>query len=365
MISKPGAGCARCAGIQCAGRPHHGHLGERAPGRSWPHWTPRFGITVPRRHGHDTVNAIRAMRDGTAKVFIGMGGNFAAATPDTEVTEAALRNCALTVQVSTKLNRSHLVNGRTALILPPSAAPTVTWSTGANRLSRSRIRCRWCTCPAAACRRRGRRSAARSRSSANWPAGFSGRHPVPWEKFSSDYDAIRDEIAAVVPGCSDYNRRVRRPDGFQLPHPPGTVANSRRPPAKPTSRRIRCSGFPVPQGGWCCRLCAATISTTPRSTDSTTATAASKGPAGGVRQPSDIAELGLAEGDQVDLVSEFPGEDGWRSAGPRTSWWCPPPAGNAAAYCPETNPLIPLDHVAAKSNTPVSKAVIIRLESAG
>ena len=78
----------------------------------------RFGIVSPRKDGVDTVDAIRAMRDGSAKVFMSMGGNFASATPDTAVTEDALRNCALTVQVSTKLNRSHVVHGREALILP-------------------------------------------------------------------------------------------------------------------------------------------------------------------------------------------------------------------------------------------------------
>ncbi len=87
----------------------------------------RFGIVSPRKHGFDTVDAIRAMRDGRASVFLAMGGNFASATPDTEVTESALSTCALTVQISTKLNRSHVVHGRTALILPTWAAPTATW----------------------------------------------------------------------------------------------------------------------------------------------------------------------------------------------------------------------------------------------
>ena len=81
--------------------------GSRCPRLSWTPWTAEFGIVTPRKHGYDTVNAISAMRDGRASVFIGMGGNFASATPDTAVTEAALSACALTVQVSTKLNRSH------------------------------------------------------------------------------------------------------------------------------------------------------------------------------------------------------------------------------------------------------------------
>src|SRR5690606_8840721 len=118
MIGKPGAGL-------CPVRGHSNVQGDRTmgiwetmPERFLAALDDRFGITSPRKHGYDTVEAIRAMRDGKAKVFMAMGGNFASATPDTAVTEAALRNCSLTVQVSTKLNRSDLVHGRTALILP-------------------------------------------------------------------------------------------------------------------------------------------------------------------------------------------------------------------------------------------------------
>ncbi len=118
MIGKPGAGL-------CPVRGHSNVQGDRTMG-IWEQMPEeflaalddRFGIVSPREHGVDTVDAIRAMRDGRAKVFMGMGGNFASATPDTAVTEAALRNCSLTVQVSTKLNRSHVVHGATALILP-------------------------------------------------------------------------------------------------------------------------------------------------------------------------------------------------------------------------------------------------------
>ncbi|HEU5111601.1 MAG TPA: FdhF/YdeP family oxidoreductase, partial [Micromonosporaceae bacterium] len=118
MIGKPGAGL-------CPVRGHSNVQGDRTMG-IWEKMPERFlvalerefGIDVPREPGYDTVGAIRAMRDGRAKVFFAVGGNFVSAAPDTEVTERALRSCALTVQVSTKLNRSHVVHGRTALILP-------------------------------------------------------------------------------------------------------------------------------------------------------------------------------------------------------------------------------------------------------
>lgn len=193
-------------------------------------------------------------------------------------------------------------------------------------------------------------------------------HPVPWEKFSADYDAIRAEIAAVVPGCDDYNRRVRRPDGFQLPHPPRDRREFPTATGKANFAAYPLQWVPVPPG----RLVLQTL----RSHDQYNTTIYGlddryRGIKGGRRvvfvNPSDIAELGLAEGDRVDLVSEFPGEDGLeeRRAKDFLVVPYPTPPGNAAAYYPETNPLVPLDHVAAKSNTPVSKAVIIRLESAG
>ncbi|WP_396913448.1 FdhF/YdeP family oxidoreductase, partial [Mycolicibacterium sp.] len=118
MIGKPGAGVCPVRGHSNVQGDRTMGIWEKMPEKFLDALDHRFGITSPRKHGYDTVDAIRAMRDGRAGVFIGMGGNFVSATPDTEVTEAALRSCALTVQISTKLNRSHVVHGRTALILP-------------------------------------------------------------------------------------------------------------------------------------------------------------------------------------------------------------------------------------------------------
>lgn len=189
---------------------------------------------------------------------------------------------------------------------------------------------------------------------------------MPWERFSADYDSIRDEIAAVVPGCADYNRRVRAPDGFQLPHPP---RDSREFPTS-TGRANFTTGplhwVPVPPG----RLVLQTL----RSHDQYNTTIYGlddryRGVRGSRRvvfvNPSDVAALGLNEGDRVDLVSEFTenGQLQQRRAKNFLVVAYPTPPGNAAAYYPETNPLVPLDHVAVKSNTPVSKAIVIRLET--
>ncbi|MBV2358131.1 formate dehydrogenase, partial [Streptomyces sp. J2-1] len=174
------------------------------------------GIDPPREHGLDTVSSIQAMLDGDLKVFVGMGGNFALAAPDTPVTYEALRNCELTVQVSTKLNRSHIVHGRQALILPclgrtekdhqrggaqstsvEDAMSMVHLSTGMKK-------------PA-------------SKQLLSEPAIIAGmaRAALPdsstrWEWYVEDYDRIRDTMAQVLDGFEDFNRRVRLPLGFRI-----------------------------------------------------------------------------------------------------------------------------------------------------
>jgi molybdopterin-dependent oxidoreductase alpha subunit len=329
----------------------------------------RFGITSPRTHGHDVVNGIRAMRDGHARVFIGMGGNFVSATPDTEVTEAALRSCALTVQISTKLNRSHVVHGRTALILPTLGRTdrdiqaagkqlvSVEDSMSMVHLSRGSL-----TPPSEHLRSEVAIVCQMARTL------LGPEHPVPWEQFSGSYDLIRDAIADVVDGCADYNTRVRQPDGFQLPHPPRDSREFQTATGKANFAIYPLEWVEVPPG----RLVLQTL----RSHDQYNTTIYGlddryRGVKGSRRvvfvNPADIASLDLADGARVDLISEFPDGTGGIEERRTKDFLVvpyPTPVGNAASYYPETNPLIPLDHTAAKSNTPVSKAIVIRLEAA-
>ena len=369
MIGKPGAGL-------CPVRGHSNVQGDRTMG-IWEQMPEeflsaldaRFGIVSPRDHGADTVDAIRAMRDGRATVFMAMGGNFASATPDTAVTEAALRNCSLTVQVSTKLNRSHLVHGSTALILPSLGRTDRDIQNGTKQQvsvedSMSMVHL--------------------SRGSLHPPSDqvrsevaiisqlartlLGPDHPVPWEQFNDDYDTIRDAIAAVVPDCDDYNRKVRAPDGFQLPHPPRDSREFPTSTGKANFAVNTLEWVPVPPG----RL----ILQTMRSHDQYNTTIYGlddryRGVKGGRRvvfvNPADIERFGLQDGARVDLVSEFAGGDGHlqeRRAKDFMVVAYSTPQGNAAAYYPETNSLVPLDHTAARSNTPVSKAIVIRLEPA-
>ncbi|MEV6430305.1 FdhF/YdeP family oxidoreductase [Nocardia sp. NPDC051463] len=363
MIGKPGAGVCPVRGHSNVQGDRTMGIWEKMPDSFLDALDHEFGITSPRKHGLDTVDAIRAMREGTAKVFLGMGGNFVSATPDTEVTEAALRDCALTVQISTKLNRSHVVHGRTALILPTlgrtdedlqdgvkqqvsveDSMSMVHLSTGRLKPVSDQLRSEVAiVCELA-------------------QALFGADHPVPWAQYQRDYDKIRNAIARVVPGCADYNTRVRQRNGFVLPHPPRDSREFRTTTGKANFAVNDLTWTPVPDG----KLILQTL----RSHDQYNTTIYGlddryRGVHGGRKvilvNAEDISELGFAEGELVDLISEWTDGTERKVTGFRLIGYSTP-RGNAAAYYPETNPLVPLDHVAARSNTPVSKAVTIRLE---
>jgi molybdopterin-dependent oxidoreductase alpha subunit len=323
-----------------------------------------FGFEPPREHGLDTVEAIRAMRDGKARLFLGMGGNFVRATPDSAVTEAALRNCRLTAQVSTKLNRSHAVTGELALILPTlgrterddqDSGPqfvSVEDSMGMVHASRGRL------APASehllsevsiVCR------LAR--------AALPGSR-IGWDAMERDYDVIRDHVSRVVPGFADYNTRIREPAGFTLPHAP---RDERKFPTATGKANLTVNDLEVlrvPEG----RLLLQTV----RSHDQYNTTIYGlddryRGVKAGRRvvfvNPADLSGLGIADGAMVDLVSEWSDGTERRAPGFRVISY-PTAPGCTAAYFPETNVLVPLDSTAEVSNTPTSKSVIVRLEPA-
>ncbi|MEV0945009.1 FdhF/YdeP family oxidoreductase [Rhodococcus sp. NPDC049939] len=367
MIGKPGAGLCPVRGHSNVQGDRTMGIWEKMPESFLAALDKEFGIISPRGDGLDSVGSIRAMRDGKVSVFVGMGGNFVAATPDTEVTESAIRQCGLTVQVSTKLNRSHLVTGETALILPSLGRTdrdiqasgkqkvSVEDSMSVVHLSRGNLQ------PASE----------HLRSEVAIVCGiatalFGTDHSVPWQEFAADYDRIRDSIARVIPGFEDFNRRVRQPDGFALPHPPRDERRFSTSTGKANFTVNELSWLPAPEG----RL----ILQTMRSHDQYNTTIYGlddryRGVKGGRRvlfiHPDDIAAFGGAAGDRVDLVSEWTDSEGKVQERRADDFRLVPfqtPVGNVAAYYPETNSLIPLDHVARKSNTPVSKAITIRLE---
>jgi molybdopterin-dependent oxidoreductase alpha subunit len=360
MIGRPGAGL-------CPVRGHSNVQGDRTMG-IWhepPPWLPALGaalgVPMPAGRGYDTVETIRAMRDGKVRVFASLGGNFASATPDTAVTEAAIASCALTVQVSTKLNRSHVVPGRTALILPclgrterdvQAAGPqvvTVEDSMCQVHASRGRL------APASA--------ELLSEVAIVCRLGQAlGITQVPWQRYAGDYRAIREQIAAVVPGFDDFETRLAEPGGFVLPHPPRDSRTFPTPSGRAVFTAHELFSVAVPPG----RLLLQTV----RSHDQYNTTIYGlddryRGVRGGRRvvfvHPDDLVALGIGDGAMVDLVSEWTDGSERRAPGFRVVSY-PTTAGCVAAYFPEANVLVPLDSTAAGSNTPTSKSVIVRLE---
>lgn len=362
MIGKPGAGL-------CPVRGHSNVQGDRTMG-IWhepPTWlatlSRALSVPMPADRGHDTVEAIRAMRDGRAKVFMAVGGNFAAASPDTDVTEAALRSCALTVHVSTKLNRSHVVTSaeQTVLILPclgrterdAQAAGdqfvTVEDSMSNVHASQGRL------APASP----------QLRSEVAIVCGLARAvlpdSTIPWESYAEDYRAIRALIQDTVPGFADFEAKVRTPGGFTLPHPPRDSRSFPTPDGKARFTVSPIQVLTVPEG----RLLLQTV----RSHDQYNTTIYGlddryRGVKAGRRvvfvNPDDLAELGLADGQHVDLISEW--SDGERRAPSFRVIAYPTVRGCAATYFPEANVLVPLDSTAAGSNTPTSKQIIVRLQ---
>ncbi|GAB4000903.1 FdhF/YdeP family oxidoreductase [Glycomyces albus] len=362
-IGKPGAGVCPVRGHSNVQGDRTMGIWERMPDRFLDALGAEFDFEPPRDHGLDTVGTIRAMREGRIRVFFAMGGNFVSATPDTEATEAAMRRCRLTVHVSTKLNRSHVVTGTRALILPAlgrtdidvqAGGPqfvTVEDSMGMVHASRGKV------LPLG----KG------MRSEVAIVCGLARRvlgdeDAVPWEGFATDYDRVRDRIERVVPGFDDYNARARRPGGFALPHAP---RDERSFPTATGKANFTVNEVTSPEAGPG-RLLLQTL----RSHDQFNTTIYGlddryRGVHHGRRvvlvNPADAAELGLADGAYCDLVSEWDGED--RRAPHFKVVHYPTARGCAAAYYPETNVLVPLDAVAETSNTPTSKSIVVRFES--
>ena len=359
-IGKPGAGV-------CPVRGHSNVQGDRTMG-IWerpPPWIDRLGevfeFTPPDATGLDTVGALQAMHAGQATVFFGLGGNFLSATPDTGYAAQALRRCTLTVHVSTKLNRAHLVTGEQALILPclgrterdvASTGPqfvTVENSMGVVHMSRGAL-------PPAS-----EHLLSEPQIVARLAAATVGdRSRVPWTELAADYDRIRDAIARVIPGFDDYNQRVRRPSGFELPNP----ARARR--WTTATGTAMFTVHPIPD----LELAPGRLRmTTIRAHDQFNTTVYDlddryRGVYGHRRvillNAQDLAELRIRPGDNVTITSHF--HDETRSSPSWTVVAYDLPRGCAASYFPEANELVHVDDYADRSRTPASKSVVVTLQ---
>ena len=363
QVGKPGAGF-------CPVRGHSNVQGDRTVG-IWERPSDRFlerlgevyNFEPPRNHGFDTVRAIQAMHDRQVKVFFALGGNFLSASTDTEFTAAALRRCPLTAHVSTKLNRSHLVHGDRALILPclgrteidvQAGGPqfvTTENSMGVVQISRGSLE-------------------AASTELLSEPqivarlarATLEHRTTVNWEELVSNYDTIRDAIEQVVPGFDDYNARVRNAGGFHLPNAArNRVFNTQSGKAQFTVHELPHHDLGPDQF-----LMMTIRSHDQFNTSVYTANDRYRGISDNRRvvflSEADIAAAGLRARQVVDLVSHFEGEE--RIAREFVVVPYDIPRRCAATYFPEANVLVPVRHVALKSNTPVSKSVVISIRPA-
>ena len=318
-----------------------------------------FGITSPRNSGVDTVKLIQGALENEFDVLLCMGGNLLSAMSDTKTTAKAISNIGLTVQISTKLNRSHLVTGKQALILPclgrteidqqesgdqfvsvENSMGIVHSSTGglkpASKFLKSEVAI---TC-----------------SIGN---ALFGTSPINWSAFTTDYDLIRDSIQRVIPGFDEYNRRVREEGGFYLPNGPRDGPTWKTPSGSAEFISDKLSTIDNSDGY---------VMMTIRSHDQYNTTiygmddryrGVYKARRIVLMNPIDMENEGIKPSEEIDLVSKFSGIERYAE-----QWKVVPysiPRGNIATYFPEANVLIPLDSVADSSNTPTSKSVVVNI----
>ncbi len=329
-----------------------------------------FGFEPPREPGVDTVEAIRAMLDGKARVFFALGGNFAAATPDTYETWKALQRCDLTVHVTTKLNRSHIVHGREALILPCLGRTEIDMQAGGPQGvtvedSMSMVHISVGINPPAS----GHLLSEPAIVARLAAATLGARSRVPWLWMIEDYARIRDKIEQVFSDFKDFNQRIAVPGGFRLRN----TASERI--WNTAAHKAVFVAHPVPQDTPVHQARARTRDTvvftllTTRSHDQYNTTIYGhddryRGVYGQRRvvfiHPEDIRALGLKDGDWVDIQTVW--SDGQERRADRFKLvGYDIPRGNLAAYYPETNPLVPLSSVALNAGTPTSKSIPVVL----
>lgn len=360
-VGKPGAGL-------CPVRGHSNVQGDRTMGiyekpkkAFLDNLDDYFNMKSPREDGYDVVDAIKAMDENKVRVFIAMGGNFISATPDSEFTGKAMQKVDLSVHVSTKLCRSHVVTGHHALILPclgrterdvqASGEQFVTVENSMGVVSRSKGSLKPCdhhllSEPAIV--------------AGMALAYFGDESNIDWQGMIDNYDVIRDHIEGVIPGFNDYNIRVRQPDGFYLPNGP----REGRFTTESGKGQFTINEIPnlsIRPGRY--------VMMTIRSHDQYNTTIYGlndryRGIANERRvilmNENDMNREGFFSKELVDLTCD---SDGIKRVAEK--FHIIPfdiPEGCTATYFPETNCLVPIGSVADKSNTPVSKFIEISIK---
>jgi formate dehydrogenase major subunit len=367
-IGKPGAGVFPVRGHSNVQGDRTMGIWERMPDAFLEALGREFSFEPPRSPGLDAVDSVSAMRAGRIQALICLGGNLVRAISDSEVAEAAIRRLRLSVSIATKLNRSHVVTGDIAVLLPclgrterdlQRGVPqrvTVEDSVGSVHASEGRI------APASAALRSEVAIicdlAARTLARSSAPGAAAA---IDWQGFVTDYARIRDHIEHVVPGFEAFNEKIDQPAGFLLPHAPRDSRQFNTDTGRAHFSVNVLRPLVLPDG--------CLILQTIRSHDQFNTTVYGfddryRGVSGGrdvvLVHPQDLRDLGFADGDRVDVVSQW--HDGMerRLSGLKAVAY-PTARGCAAGYYPECNVLVPLDSVAETSNTPTSKSVIVRL----
>ncbi|WP_310394889.1 FdhF/YdeP family oxidoreductase [Hymenobacter sp.] len=357
-IGKPGAGT-------CPVRGHSNVQGDRTMG-IWERVNStfldslekEFKFTAPREDGLDVVESIKAMHLGKTKVYFGLGGNLLAAGPDTEIIADGMRKQNLTVYVGTKLNRGHLVTGKTSLLLPCFTHVDIDLQKSGQQMTSCEnsmgvvSQNKGILVPLA-----GEMLSEVAIICGMAIATLGDRTTTDWVAMTENYDVIRDHIARVIPGFEGFNEKLRRPGGFYLPNGP----RERKFTTKNGKANFSTTTLDKPhlEPG---QLVLMTV----RSHDQFNTTIYEYNDRyRGIHNerrvlfmnPADLADRGLKAQDLIDITSHFEGEE--RRVEKFVAVPYDIPQGNVCAYFPEANPLVPITSVAKVSNTPTSKYVVV------
>ena len=318
-----------------------------------------FGITSPRNSGVDTVKLIQGALENEFDVLLCMGGNLLSAMSDTKTTAKAISNIGLTVQISTKLNRSHLVTGKQALILPCLGRTEIDQQESGNQFVSVENSMGIVHSSTGGLKPASKFLKSEVAITCSIGNALFGTSPINWSAFTTDYDLIRDSIQRVIPGFDEYNRRVREEGGFYLPNGPRDGPTWKTPSGSAEFISDKLSTIDNSDGY---------VMMTIRSHDQYNTTiygmddryrGVYKARRIVLMNPIDMENEGIKPSEEIDLVSKFSGIERYAE-----QWKVVPysiPRGNIATYFPEANVLIPLDSVADSSNTPTSKSVVVNI----
>lgn len=369
-IGKPGAGVAPVRGHSNVQGDRTMGINEHAPKDLLDRMERKFGRSFPRHSGHNAVQAVEAMQNKTAKVFIGLGGNFAAAMADTAVTRAAMRNCDLVVNISTKLNRSHLTPGKNALILPCLGRTEIDETAKGEQTITVEDSMSMVHGSGGMLEPVSENLYSEVAIIARIANATLGKDPIDWLDYAADHSKIRDLIEQCIPGFANFNERIKKPGGFYL----GNKAAERI--WQTASQKAQIISNALPE-----KLIEDQIAEslpnqhvlslqTLRSHDQYNTTIYGmndryRGVSNGrdviFMNAEDIKTLGLKAEQTVSITSHWTDGTTRNISGLKVVPY-DIPKGNVAAYYPETNPLVPLQSYGDRSFTPTSKSIAVTID---